>query len=59
MKRESLTMATVGFISVFYGTTHYLETQRFDVMSLVMGTLSVLYFVSLGFKQEQEDDSNR
>lgn len=51
MKRESLTMMVVGAISVFYGTNHYMETHHFDLMSVVMSTLSVIYFVSLAIEK--------
>ena len=47
MNRETLIMTYVGCVSVFYGTTHYLETQRFDLMSLVMGLCAVVYFAPL------------
>ena len=54
MTRESLTMIAVGVISAFHGTTHYLETQRLDFMSVVMGTLSVLYFISLVYEKRKK-----
>ena len=52
--RETITMGTVGAISAFYGITHYLDTGRLDIMSVVMGTLSVLYFVALATTKEEK-----
>jgi uncharacterized membrane protein YfcA len=52
-------MALVGIIGGVHGINKYLQNEHIELMSLVFVALSVLYFVSLGFKQEQEDDSNR
>lgn len=49
MKTESLTMGTVGVISIIHGTQHFLTTGRVDLMSVVFGVLFVLYFASLAY----------
>jgi hypothetical protein len=51
-------MALVGIIGGVHGLNRYMQNEHIELMSLVFVSLSVLYFISLGFKKEEEDDRN-
>ena len=56
--KDHIWMALVGIIGGVHGLNRYMQNEHIELMSLVFVSLSVLYFVSLGFKKEEEDDRN-